>query len=65
MRIVSIYTFRNSETANQAVAALWQRLSGGFERTVGASGSEIWITSFCDDINLAGQICESNGGVLK
>ena len=65
MRIVSIYTFRNAESANKAVEALWRRLSGGFERTVGSSGSEIWISSFCDDINLAGQICESNGGYLK
>ncbi|MFN7904260.1 MAG: hypothetical protein ACK5P5_03665 [Pseudobdellovibrionaceae bacterium] len=65
MTIVSIYTFRNAESANQAIEALWRRLSGGFDRTVGSSGSEIWITNFCDDAYLAGQICESNGGSLK
>ncbi len=65
MQIVSIYKFKNPEAANQAVEALWRRLSGGFDRTVGSSGSEIWITSFCDDAYLAGQICESHGGVVK
>jgi len=65
MTIVSVYTFRNAESANQAIEALWRRLSGGFERSVGSSGSEIWITSFCDDVSLAGQICVSNGGFIK
>jgi hypothetical protein len=65
MTIVSVYTFRSAESANKAVEALWRRLSGGFEKSVGSSGSEIWISSFCEDLTLAGQICESHGGALK
>lgn len=62
MQIVSIYKFKNPESANDALEALWRRLCGGFERS---AGSEIWITSFCDDVYLAGQICQSLGGVAK
>jgi hypothetical protein len=62
MQIVSVYKFKNPEAANQALEALWRRLCGGFERS---AGSEIWITSFCDDVYLAGQICQSHGGFAK
>lgn len=62
MNIVSVYKFKNPESADHALEALWRKFSGGFERSAGA---EIWITSFCDDAYLAGQICESLGGVAK
>jgi len=62
MTIISVYKFKNPQAADDALEALWRRLCGGFERS---GGAEIWITSFCDDVYLAGQICQSLGGQAK
>ena len=62
MTIISVYKFKNPQAADDALEALWRRLCGGFERS---AGGEIWITSFCDDAYLAGQICQSLGGAAK
>lgn len=62
MNIIAIYVFRNSRSADHALENLWRNLSGGFERS---AGGEIWISVNCANPRLAGQICESLGGVGK
>ena len=61
-KVVAVFIFRNSDQADRTLNFLWSKLSGGFERS---AGSEVWISSSCDDTDLASQICISCGGTLK
>lgn len=62
MTIIAIYVFRDPQSADNALEQLWRNLSGGFERS---AGSAVWISTDCLNPRLAGQICESLGGVGK
>jgi hypothetical protein len=62
MQIIAIYVFRNPSQADHALEHLWRNFSCGMERS---AGSEVWIKSDIENPRLAGQICESLGGVLK
>lgn len=62
MQIIAIYVFRDIASADHALEQLWRNLDRGVERS---AGCEIWINSNCVNPRLAGQICESLGGVGK
>lgn len=61
-QILAVYVFKSADLADHALDQLWRTFSGGFERS---SGYEVWISSSCSDAYLAGQICQSLGGVAK
>lgn len=61
-QVIAIYVFRDEETASHALEQLWRQLDRGIERS---AGHEVWINSSCLNPRLAGQICESLGGVGK
>lgn len=60
--VIAIYVFRDADTTGNALEHLWRHLDRGIERS---AGNEIWINSSCMNPRLAGQICESLGGVGK
>lgn len=62
MQIIAIYIFRNAQAADNALEQLWRNFNGGFERS---AGGELWINSNISNPYLAGQICESLGGIAK
>lgn len=62
MKILAIYVFCDAKTADHALDQLWRNVSQGIERS---GGCELWISSDCNDPNLAGRICISLGGVPK
>ncbi len=61
-QIIAIYVFRDADCTENALEQLWRSLDRGFEKS---SGNEVWINAGCLNPRLAGQICESLGGVGK